>query len=115
MAVTTTPRALLRSCSVLTFYNAGLRQRSFHSWRLSFYLGSERGLLSGWRGILFNHCRAGFILVPGQVRRFLAEYTTGCQPSTTTKPHVLLGKDLHLQARPDYSHGWGAKYAGDVD
>jgi hypothetical protein len=25
------------------------------------------------------------------------------------------GKDLHLQARPDYCHGWGAKYAGDVD
>jgi hypothetical protein len=31
------------------------------------------------------------------------------------KPHVLLGKDLHLQARPDYCHGRGAKDAGDVD
>jgi hypothetical protein len=25
------------------------------------------------------------------------------------------GKDLHLQARPDYCHGWGAEDAGDVD
>jgi hypothetical protein len=33
----------------------------------------------------------------------------------TTKLHVLLGKDLHLQARPDNSYGRGAKYAGDVD
>jgi hypothetical protein len=33
----------------------------------------------------------------------------------TTNLHVLLGKDLHLQARPDNSHGQGAKYAGDVD
>jgi hypothetical protein len=55
------------------------------------------------------------IPIPGQVRRFPAEYTTGCQPSMTTKPNVLLGKDLHLQARPDYRHGWGAEDAGDVD
>jgi hypothetical protein len=33
----------------------------------------------------------------------------------TTNPHVPLGKDLHLQAQPDYCHSWGAKYAGDVD
>jgi hypothetical protein len=33
----------------------------------------------------------------------------------TTKPNVLLGKDLHLQARPDYRHGWGPENAGDVD
>jgi hypothetical protein len=25
------------------------------------------------------------------------------------------GKNLHLQARPDNSHSWGAKYVGDVD
>jgi hypothetical protein len=43
------------------------------------------------------------------------EYTIGCQPSTTTNLHVLLGKDFHLQARPDNSHGRGAKYAGDVN
>jgi hypothetical protein len=83
--------------------------------RLGLCLRGGSGLLSGWRGILFSHLRAGFILVPGQVRGFPAQYTTGCQPSTTTKLHVLLGKDHHLQARPDYCHGRGAKYAGDVD
>jgi hypothetical protein len=31
-------------------------------------------------------------------------------------PHqVLLGKNQHLQARPDYRHGRGAKDTGDVD
>jgi hypothetical protein len=44
-----------------------------------------------------------------------SQYTIGCQPSTTTNLHVLLGEDLHLQARLDDSHGRGAKYAGDVD
>jgi hypothetical protein len=42
----------------------------------------------------------------------------GChsgQPSMTTQLHVLLQKVLHLQARPDNSHGRSAKYAGDVD
>jgi hypothetical protein len=46
---------------------------------------------------------------------FLHKYTIGCQPSTTTNLHILLGKDVHLQARPDNSHGRGAKYVGDVD
>jgi hypothetical protein len=75
--------------------------------------GSE--LLSGRRGFLFHHLCGGFIPIPGQVRRFPAEYTIGCQPSTTIKPNVLLRKDLHLQARPDYRHSWGAEDAGDVD
>jgi hypothetical protein len=31
-------------------------------------------------------------------------------------PHqVLLGKNQHLQARPDYRHGWGAEDTGDVN
>jgi hypothetical protein len=46
---------------------------------------------------------------------FLHKYTIGCQPSMTTQLHVLLGEDLHLQARSDYCHGWGTKYAGDVN
>jgi hypothetical protein len=29
--------------------------------------------------------------------------------------NVLLGKDQHLQARPDYCHGWGAEDTGNVD
>jgi hypothetical protein len=32
-----------------------------------------------------------------------------------TTLHVLLGKDIHLQTRPDNSHGWGAKNASDID
>jgi hypothetical protein len=46
---------------------------------------------------------------------FLHKYTIGCQPSATTNLHILLRKDVHLQARPDNSDGRGAKYAGDVD
>jgi hypothetical protein len=31
-------------------------------------------------------------------------------------PHqVLLGENQHLQAQPDYRHGWGAEDTGDVD
>jgi hypothetical protein len=96
------PRLLLEEdCvlrSVLTFYNAGLPQCSLHGWRHGLSLGEGSGLLGGWRGTFFSHCRAGFILLPRQVRGFPAQYTIGCQPSTTTKLHVLLGKDLHLQA-----------------
>jgi hypothetical protein len=28
--------------------------------------------------------------------------------------NVFAGKDHHLQARPDYRHGWGAENAGNV-
>jgi hypothetical protein len=115
LAVTTTHRGYLCSCSVLTFYNTGLWQRSLHGRRLGLCLRGGSGLLSGWRGLLFSHRCVGFIPIPGQVRGFPAEYATGCQPSTTTKPNVLVGKDLHLQARPDYCHSWGAEDAGDVD
>jgi hypothetical protein len=102
-------------CSTLTFYYAGLRQCSLYGRRHGFSLGEGSGLLGSWRGIFFSRCCAGFISLPGQVCRFPAQYTIGCQPSTTTNLHVLLEKDLHLQARADNSHGRGAKYAGDVD
>jgi hypothetical protein len=46
---------------------------------------------------------------------FLQSTQAGCQPSTTTKSNVLLGKDQHLQVRPDYRHGWGTENAGNVD
>jgi hypothetical protein len=62
----------MRSCRVLTLYNAGLRQCSLYGRRLGLCLRGGSGLLSGWRGIIFSHCRAGFILVPGQVCRFPA-------------------------------------------
>jgi hypothetical protein len=77
--------------------------------------GEESGLLGSRRGSFFSRCRAGFIYLPRQVRQSPAQYTIGGQPSTTTNLHVPLGKHLHLQARPDNSHGRGAKYAGDVD
>jgi hypothetical protein len=101
-------------CCVLTFHDAGLWQCNLHGRRLGFFLRGGSGPLSDWHGFLFRHRCGGFIPIPGQVCRFPAEYTTSCQPSTTTKPNVLLGKDLHLQARPDYRHGWGAEDAGDV-
>jgi hypothetical protein len=46
---------------------------------------------------------------------FLQSTQAGCQPSTTTTFNVLLGKDQHLQARPDYCHGWGTEDTGNVD
>jgi hypothetical protein len=46
---------------------------------------------------------------------FLQSIQAGCQPSTTATPNVLLGKDQHLQARPDHRHGWGPEDTGDVD
>jgi hypothetical protein len=114
LAATTTPRGHLHSCSVLTFYDAGLRQCSLHGRRLGLCLRGRSGFPSGWRGLLSSHYCVGFIPIPGQVCGFPAEYTVGCQPSTTTKPNVLHGKDLHLQARPDYRHGWGIEDASNV-
>jgi hypothetical protein len=46
---------------------------------------------------------------------FLQSIQAGGQTSTTTTSHILLGKDQHLQARPDHRHGWGAEDTGDVD
>jgi hypothetical protein len=105
----------MRLCSILTFYYADLRQYSLCGWRYGIALGEGSGLLGSRRGSFFSHRRAGFISLPGQVCRFLAKYITGGQRSKTTWLNVLLGKNLHLQARPDNSHGRGAKYAGNVD
>jgi hypothetical protein len=54
---------------------------------------------------------------PSQVKSvdFLQSTQAVCQPSTTTKSNILLGKDKHLQARPDHHHGWGAEDAGDIN
>jgi hypothetical protein len=48
------------------------------------------------------------------MNQFPTQYTWSGQPSTTTQFHVILKDGLHLQARPDDSHGRSAKYAGDV-
>jgi hypothetical protein len=53
---------------VLTFNDAGLGQRSFGGRRFGLRLRGGSGLLSG-------RC-SGFIPLPGQIRRFLAEYTS---------------------------------------
>jgi hypothetical protein len=61
---------------VLTFNYAGFGQRSLSGRRFGLLLGGRSGLLSGWRGSFFRHCCRGFIPLPGQVRRFPAEYTS---------------------------------------
>jgi hypothetical protein len=61
---------------VLTFNDAGFRQRSLRGWHLGLCQRGESGLLSGRRGFLFRHRCGGFIPLPGQVCRFPAEYTS---------------------------------------
>jgi hypothetical protein len=74
MATTTTLRGHFDLSRVLTFNDAGLGQRSLSGRRLGLRLRGGSGLLSGRRGF-FHHRRSGFIPLPGQVRRFPAEYT----------------------------------------
>jgi hypothetical protein len=76
MATTTTLRGHFDFSRVLTFNHAGLGQRSLSGWRFGLRLRGGSGLLSGWRGFVFHHRRSGFIPLPGQVRRFPAEYTS---------------------------------------
>jgi hypothetical protein len=93
-----TTRGMLCIRSILTFYHAGLWQRSLRGWRHGLAFGEGSELLGRRCGSFFCRCRAGFISLPRQVSRFPAQYTIGGQPSTTTKLHVQLGRDLHLQA-----------------
>jgi hypothetical protein len=67
---------LLAPERVLTSNDAGIRQRSLSGRRLGLCLRGRSGLLSGRRGFLFRHHCGGFIPLPGQVRRFPAEYTS---------------------------------------
>jgi hypothetical protein len=60
---------------VVTFNDAGLGQRSLSGRRLGLRLRGGSGLLSGRCGFFFRHRCSGFIPLPGQVRRFPAEYT----------------------------------------
>jgi hypothetical protein len=61
---------------VLTFNDAGLRQRSLCGRRLGLRLRDGSGLLSGRRGFLFYHRCGGF--TPSQVKSvdFLQEYAS---------------------------------------
>jgi hypothetical protein len=65
----------LHSSKVLTLYDASLRQCSLHGRHLGFCLRGGSGLLSGRRGFFSSHHCDRFIFLPGQVRRFPAEYT----------------------------------------
>jgi hypothetical protein len=100
---------------VLTFNDAGLRQRSLSGQRLGLCLRGGNGLLSRRRGFFFRHLCSGFIPLPGLVRRFPAEYTSRLSIKYDYHIQVLLGKDQYLQARPDHRHGWGAEDTSDVD
>jgi hypothetical protein len=61
---------------VLTFNDAGLGQRSLSGRRFGLRLRGGSGLLSGRCGFFFRHRCSGFIPLPGQIRRFPAEYTS---------------------------------------
>jgi hypothetical protein len=114
MSVTTTLQDYLHLSKVLTLYDAGLRQGSLHGRRLGFCLRGGSGLLSGRRGFLSSTV---VDTSSSQVKSVDFLYSTRAdgQPSTTTKSNVLLGKDQHLQAQPDYRHGWGAEDTGDIN
>jgi hypothetical protein len=72
----TTLRGNFHISRVLTFNDAGLGLGSLHGRRLGLRLRGGSGLLSGQRSFLFRHRCSGFIPLPGQVRRFPAEYTS---------------------------------------
>jgi hypothetical protein len=110
-----TPPGYSNLSRVLTFNDAGFRQRSLSGRRLGFRLRGGSGLLGGQRDFFFRHRCGWFIPLPGQVRRFPAEYTSRLSIKYDYHIQVLLGKDQYLQARPDYHHGWGAEDTGDVD
>jgi hypothetical protein len=61
---------------ILTFNNAGHRQRSLGDRRFGLRLRGGSGLPSGRRGFLFRHRCGGFIPLPGEIHRFPAEYTS---------------------------------------
>jgi hypothetical protein len=71
---------------VVTFNDAGLGQRSLSGQRFGLRLRGRSGLLGGWRGFFLRHRYSGFILLPGQVRRSLTEYTN---QSSTNYSHYI--------------------------
>jgi hypothetical protein len=101
---------------VLTFNDAGLRQRSLSDRRLGLCLRGESGLLSRRCGFFFCHLCSGFIPLPGQVRRFPTEYTSrlsikydyhiqcttreGSTLTSSTGPPSRLGRQGYWRCRP---------------
>jgi hypothetical protein len=76
VATTTTLRRYFNHSRVLTFNDTGLGQRSLSGRHFGFRLRGGSGLLSGRCGFFFRHRCNGFIPLPGQIRRFSAEYTS---------------------------------------
>jgi hypothetical protein len=72
----TTLRGHFNHSRVLTFNDTSLGQYSLSGRRLGFCLRGGSGLLSRRCGFLLRHLCSGFILLPGQVRRSPAEYTS---------------------------------------
>jgi hypothetical protein len=115
LATTTTLPGYSNLSRVLTFNYAGLRQLSLSGRRLGLCLRGGSGLLSRRCGFFFRHLCRGFIPLPGQVRRFPAEYTSRLSTKYDYHIQVLLGENQHLQARPDHRHGWGDEDTGVID
>jgi hypothetical protein len=73
---TTTLRGYYNLNRALTFNYAGFGQHSLIGWRFGLCLRGGRGLPSGRRDFLFRHHCGGFTPLPGEIRRFPAEYTS---------------------------------------
>jgi hypothetical protein len=71
--------------------------------------------LNSWRRVLLRNCYTRFFSFLGQIGGFPAKCKFGGQPSKSTKLHVLLGDGFHFQTRSDHSHGWSAKYTGNIN
>jgi hypothetical protein len=76
LTTTTTLWGYYNLSRVLTFNYAGFRQRSLSGRRFGLRMRGGSGLLSGRRGFFFRRRCGGFIPLPGQIRRFPAEYTS---------------------------------------
>jgi hypothetical protein len=115
LGATTTTHDRQHHYSLPTFYYGCFRQRRLYTRCHGLVLRKGSGFLDSRRQIFLSSRRVGFFSFPGQIGRLPAQYHISGQPSTTTKLQVLLGNGFHLQARVDNSHGWSAKYAGNVD
>jgi hypothetical protein len=102
---TSTTRGGRHHRSLRTFHYGGLQWHSLCAWRNGLHLREGSGLLNSWRRISLSSCCTGFFTFPGQIGGLPAQYKFGDQPSKITNLYLLLEDELHLQARPDNSHG----------
>jgi hypothetical protein len=83
---------------VLTFNYAGFGQRSLSGLRFRLRLRGGSGLPSGRCSFLFHHRCGWFIPVPGEIRRFPAEYTRRLSIKFDYHIKYYPGEIQHLQA-----------------